>query len=64
MFVKGDKIKCINPWSTLVLGEVYTVTDTARHSGWDYVTIAELNGGKNGYAQHRFVKVNTFKGNK
>jgi hypothetical protein len=64
MFVKGDKIKCINPWSALVLGDVYTATDPAGHSGEYYVTIAEINGGDNSFAQHRFVKVNTFKGNK
>ncbi len=64
MFVKGDRIKCINPWSALVLGGVYTVTDPARHNGEYHVTIAEINGGDNSFAQHRFVKVSTFKGNK
>ena len=64
MFKVGDKVKCVDPWSTLALGRVYTVVKPHRHAGHPWISIAELNGGKNCYSQHRFVKVNTFKGNK
>lgn len=64
MFKVGDKIKCVDPGPTLALGTVYTVVKPHRHTGHGWVSVAEMNGGKNRYSQYRFVKASTFKGNK
>ena len=61
MFKIGDRVRCVDPWYTLALGRVYTVVKPHRHP---WISIAELNGGKNCYSQHRFIKVSQFKGNK
>ena len=64
MFKVGDKVKCIQPQQSrkLFLGYVYTVLKSYTEGKDNFVRVAEADDV--GFFQHRFVKVNTFKGNK
>lgn len=62
MFKVGDKVRCVRPRGGLVSGDVYIVSDTKRENGQDFICLSYPN--KQFYLCDRFVKVNTFKGNK
>ena len=64
MFKVGDKVKCTRPqqFSRLFLGYTYTVLESYTVVTDSFVKVAEADDV--GFFQHRFVKVNTFKGNK
>lgn len=62
MFKVGDKVRCVRPRGELVSGDVYTVISTERENGQDFVRLSYPNS--QFYFFDRFVKVNTFKGNK
>ena len=64
MFKVGDKVKCIQPQQPrkLFLDYVYTVLESYTAGTDNFVKVAEADDV--GFYQHRFVKVNTFKGNK
>lgn len=62
MFKVGDKVRCVQPRAGLVSGDVYTVSATKRENGQDFVRLSYPNN--QFYFCDRFVKVNTFKGNK
>ena len=62
MFKVGSKVKCVRPRPGLAAGDVYTVSATKRENGQDFVCLSSTN--KQFYFCNRFVKVNTFKGNK
>lgn len=64
MFKVGDKVKCIRPQQPrkLFLDHVYTVLKSYTEGIDNFVKVAEADDV--GFFQHRFVKVNTFKGNK
>ena len=62
MFKVGDRVKCIEKGGSrmLVVGEVYTVSGL-RPMNCIRVREVEI---MHSYNIHKFVKVNTFKGNK
>lgn len=64
MFKVGDRVKCIQPQQPrkLFLGDTYTVLESFTEGPNNFVRVAEADDV--GFFQHRFVKVNTFKGNK
>lgn len=62
MFKVGDKVRCVRPRAGLVSGDVCTVSATKRENGQDFVRLSCPNS--QFYFCDRFVKVNTFKGNR
>lgn len=62
MFKVGDRVKCVNTGASrvLVIGGVYTVLGITVYGG---IVVREVQV-KHAYSSGRFVKANTFKGNK
>lgn len=62
MFKVGDKVKCVeaNPSRVLVVGRVYTVSELRP---MNCIRVMEVDI-QHSYYSHKFIKVNTFKGNK
>ena len=64
MFKVGDRVRCIRPQQTrkLFFDRIYTVLQSYTECNENFVEVAEAD--HVGFFQNRFVKVNTFKGNK
>lgn len=62
MFKVGDMVRCVKTGASrvLVIGRVYTVSGVA---GSGYLTLREVQV-SHAYQFGKFVKTNTFKGNK
>lgn len=64
MFKVGDKVKCIRPQQPrkLFFDCIYTVLQSYTEGKNNFVKVAEADDVR--FFQDRFVRVNTFKGNK